>query len=371
MPDVDQSSQPSASNLPGARFPRIEPDGRVTFRVVAPAARSVQLRPPGGSLGSGPVDLVPESDGEHWSATIGPVPPGFYYYWLTVDGTDMNDPGTQTYIGHGRAVSGLEVPDPANLVVERHDIPRGEVRHRWYLAETTGTWRRLVVYTPPRYDDDPSARYPVLYLQHGSGEDETGWTAQGRTDVILDNLIAAGDAVPMIVVMASGYVTPPEPDAPRTPERSHAASMEFARLQLAEVVPTVDHTYRTIADRSGRAIAGLSMGGRQAIDAGLGHSGTFAWMGGLSAAVFRGVASGFPSGEDYVGGAIGDGEYQPQQVFLSAGTDEERFVEALQALVPQLEARGATIVTYLSPGTAHEWQTWRRSLIELAPLLFR
>ncbi len=141
----------------------------MTFRVVAPAATSVQLRPPGGSLGSEPVDLVRETDGEHWSATVGPVPPGFYYYWLTVDGTDMNDPGTQTYIGHGRAVSGLEVPDPANHVVERHDIPRGEVRHRWYLAETTGTWRRLVVYTPPGYDDDPSARYPVLYLQHGAG----------------------------------------------------------------------------------------------------------------------------------------------------------------------------------------------------------
>jgi len=371
MTSAAPTGTPAESNVAGATHPRIEPDGRVSFRVVAPTATTVQVQPAGPSFGTDPIDLERSADGD-WTGTIGPVAPGLHYYWLLVDGVEVNDPWSQTYGGYGRQVSGLEVPDPGSVgaLVSLQDVPHGDVRSRPYFAATTGTWRRLVVYTPPGYDTDVDRRYPVLYLQHGSGEDETGWTRQGRADVILDNLIAAGRAEPMLVAMVSGYAHAPEPGTPWSPARARIAVEGFTELQLADVVPAVDRYFRTVPDRMSRAIAGLSMGGRQAVQTGLGALDTFAWIGGLSPAVFRGPGGGFNVPDDYVDATIGDSAVLPEHMFLSAGTDEPIFVDAVAALVPQLERRGIPTTTYLSPGTAHEWQTWRRSLIEMAPLLF-
>lgn len=283
----------------------------------------------------------------------------------------LNDPGSRTYFGHGRDVSGLEVPDSACSLGRRHQVPSGEVRSRWYFAHMTKAWRRLLVYTPSGYDDDPCIRYPVLYLQHGAGEDETDWAKQVRVDIILDNLIAAGDVLPMMVVMASGYAYSPEPDRPWTPACVDSVVADFARLHLSEVMPTVDRTYRTIADRRGRAIGGLSMGGRQALHLSLAHADTFGWVAGMSPAAFLRTGSAFDIGDRYVDDETRDVRLLPTLVYLSAGFAEPTFGAAVGAIEQQLQKQRIPTVTSIVTGTSHEWQTWRRSFIALAPLLFR
>ena len=199
-------SKPATSNVPRAEYPRIHADQRVTFRLKAPEAKSVKVQPGGADsgLGKGPYDMQRSDDG-NWTVTTPRAVPGFHYYWLVVDGVAMNDPGSETFFGYGKPTSGVEVPEPGADYYDVKDVPHGEVRSLWYHSKVTGAVRRAMVYTPPGYDADAGTRYPVLYLQHGAGEDERGWTTQGRANFILDNLIAAGAAAPMIVVMDNGY----------------------------------------------------------------------------------------------------------------------------------------------------------------------
>ncbi len=201
---AQDGSRPAESNLPGSAYPRVHSDNRVTFRVSAPAAQKVQVVPGGkdNGLGAEPYDMVRDEKGA-WTVTIPPVVPGFHYYWLLVDGFPANDPSTYTYFGWNKETSGIEVPDPTLDFYDVKDVPHGEVRSRWYFSKVTAAWRRAVVYTPPGYDANRKTRYPVLYLQHGAGENERGWTTQGRANFILDNLIVAGKARPMIAVMDS------------------------------------------------------------------------------------------------------------------------------------------------------------------------
>jgi enterochelin esterase-like enzyme len=198
-----------------------------------------------------------------------------------VDGVPVNDPGSDTFFGWGRQTSGIDVPDKDGAFYEPRDVPHGEVRVRWYLSKTTAAWRRAYVYTPPDYDRNPKVRYPVLYLQHGAGENETGWTKQGRANLILDNLIATGSARPMIVVMETGYATragamPPPAGAPPAPNA-------FEDVVVNDLIPTIDASYRTLADRDNRAMAGLSMGGGQTLQITSAHLDKFAWIGSFSA----------------------------------------------------------------------------------------
>ena len=199
-------TRPATSNVPRAEYPRVQPDGRVTFRLKAPDARKVQAQPGGADngLGKGPFDMERGDDGT-WSVTTPPAVPGFHYYWLVVDGVAVNDPGSETFFGYGKPTSGVEVPEKGVDFYDINEVPHGEVRALWYHSKVTGKARRAFVYTPPGYDAAGGTRYPVLYLQHGAGEDERGWTAQGRANFILDNLIAAKNAKPMIVVMDNGY----------------------------------------------------------------------------------------------------------------------------------------------------------------------
>ncbi|QDV39093.1 alpha/beta hydrolase-fold protein [Tautonia plasticadhaerens] len=360
-------SIPASSNVPGAAYPRVHTDGRVSFRLRAPEATSVRVQPGGADngLGPGPFDMRRDAEGT-WAVTTPPAVPGFHYYWLVVDGVAVNDPGSETYFGWGRPTSGVEVPEPGVDFYDARDVPHGEVRALWYHSEVTGTVRRALVYTPPGYDDEPDRRYPVLYLQHGAGEDERAWTAQGRANFILDNLLAEGRAEPMLLVMERGYA-----EAARGGDRPASTRPDpvgFEAVLLGELIPLVDATYRTGAEREHRALAGLSMGARQALTIGLGHREEFAWIGAMSPPPVEGFDV-----ETAYGGAFGEpGAFNTQMrlLWLGAGTGEERFVAGVRTMCEGLERQGIEHVVYESAGTAHEWQTWRRSLHELAPLLF-
>lgn len=370
-------STPASTNVRGAEFPRIEPDGRVTFRIPAPNAHKVQF-----DLGK-PYDAVRDGEG-FWTATTEPQVPGFHYYYLIIDDVRVTDPASETFYGVGRQMSGIEIPDPDGAFYAPQNVPHGEVRERWYFSKTTQAWRRIFVYTPPDYDTNPTARYPQLYLQHGGGEDERGWPVQGRMSFILDNLIAAGKARPMLVVMEQGYARKPdEPQVPlRPPAGTPAAAVppDFSRMfaTLDEVftqdlIPFIDATYRTLTDREHRALAGLSMGGMQSFLIGLAHTDLFAYIGG-----FSGAGGGFGGGafdpKTAHGGVLADAEAfnrKMRVLFLSIGTAEgERFYNSVKGYRDALEQAGIKTVYYESPGTAHEWLTWRRSLREFAPLLF-
>src|SRR5271157_377113 len=278
-------SQPAPSNVRGAEYPRVSSDSRVTFRIKAPEAKKVQLQPGGddNGLGKGPIDMIRGADGT-WTLTTPPAIPGFHYYWFLVDGVMVNDVGSETFFGYGRESSGVEVPEKGAGFYAAKDVPHGEVRTRWYFAKTTAAWRRAIVYTPAEYDRNPRARYPVLYLQHGSGEDERGWTNQGRANFILDNLIAGGKAKPMIVVMEQGYATPPGEAQTTTPQgRGTGQPSLFEQVVVGDLIPMIDATYRTRSDRDHRAMAGLSMGGGQTLQITLTHLNMFSWIGSFSA----------------------------------------------------------------------------------------
>lgn len=351
-------SQPATSNVRNAEYPRVHANGRVTFRFKAPGADKVQLQPGGddNGLGKGPMAMTRASDG-FWSITTPPAVPGFHYYWFLVDGVAVNDPGSETYFGWSRQTSGIEVPEPGVDFYAARDVPHGDVHIRWYRSKITGVWRRAYVYTPAEYDGNPKKRYPVLYLQHGAGEDERGWAAQGRANFILDNLIAAGKAKPMIVVMDRGYAV--------APDRPNA----FEQIMLSDIIPMIDGTFRTIAKREQRAMAGLSMGGGQTLQITLTHLDTFAWIGAFSAP----LQGGSDLRTTYNGVFADPAAFNKRirLLWMGAGTGEERFYKSAVAMHETLEKAGIRNVFYASPGTAHEWQTWRRDLQQFAPLLFQ
>src|ERR1035437_738810 len=272
-------SQPASSNVRGAAYPRVHADLSVTFRLLVPDAKKVQLNTGSddNGLGKGPFDLTRGEDGV-WAVTTPSAVPGFHYYWFLVDGVAVNDPGSETYFGWAKESSGVEVPEKGADFYAVKEVAHGDVRVHWYFAKTTAAWRSAYVYTPAEYDRNTQARYPVLYLQHGSGEDERGWTNQGRANFILDNLIAEGKTKPMIVVMEQGYATKPGPPAAATPAGGRGQSGAFEEVVLKDLIPAIDATYRTLPDRAHRALAGLSMGGGQALQIWLTHLDQFAWI---------------------------------------------------------------------------------------------
>ncbi len=355
-------SQPATSNLPGAEYPRVHSDLRVTFRVNAPTAQKVQVMPGGNDngLGKGPFDMVRDEKG-NWTVTIPPAVPGFHYYWLIVDGFPCNDPSTQTFFGWNKESSGIDVPDKSLNFYDVKDVPHGEVRAHWYYSKTTASWRRIYVYTPPEYDRNVKTRYPVLYLQHGSGESERGWTSQGRANFILDNLIATKKAEPMIVVMENGMVAA-KPGASQTaqpgaPPRRNAA---FGEVVVNDLVPMIDATYRTLSGREQRAIAGLSMGAGQAVQIGLANLDKFAYIGSFSGGGPR-------------GGAVKPAELKKRVrlFWMGAGTVELGRMGSGKATVETMSKAGVNAVWFEAPGTSHEWETWRKCLYDFAPRLFK
>ncbi|HLJ57434.1 MAG TPA: family 78 glycoside hydrolase catalytic domain, partial [Chthonomonadaceae bacterium] len=359
-PDEADAGAPAPSNVRGKAYPRIHADLRITFRVAAPNAREVLVAPKSSDsgLGARPYPLVQGADGV-WTVTTPPVRPGFHYYELVIDGVHCTDPNSETYFGWGQQTSGLEVRDPALDFYAPHDVPHGAVRAFHYRSKVTGRLRRAFVYTPAGYDAGRK-RFPVLYLQHGAGESERGWSNQGHADFILDNLIAAGRAVPMIVVMDNGYA-----DAPGGVQTGQGGPRggAFARVVVEDLVPAIDHEFRTIADADHRAIAGLSMGGGQALDIGLSHLDQFRWIGCFSGAVRNFDAS---------AGVLADPAAANRKIrllWIACGIDDG-LCAACERVHSALDLAGIRNTWFSGPG-AHEWQVWRKHLHAFAPLLFR
>jgi enterochelin esterase-like enzyme len=357
---------PASTNVPGAQYPKILLDNRVVFRIKAPGAHKLQ------------VDLMKKYDfvqdtGGYWMVTTDPVVEGFHYYSLLIDDIAVTDPGSQTFYGMGRMASGIDIPDMDGDFYLPHNVPHGQVRCVHYYSNITKAWRRAFVYTPPGYDEDVNKRYPVLYLQHGAGEDETGWSTQGKMDFIMDNLIADGKAVPMIVVMDRGYATDPTmPVTTNTAGRGIMAGNVFPDVLVKEIIPMVDKSFRTIADREHRAMAGLSMGGFQTFQTTMTNLDKFAYIGGFSGAAFLQPGSDI---KQLYNGAWADAAAFNQKVkvmYVSIGTAEpERMYTGVKNFHAALENAGIKHIYYESPGTSHEWQTWRRSLRQFAGLIFK
>jgi enterochelin esterase-like enzyme len=382
--------KPSSLNIPGAPYPCIYPGHRVAFRVAAPDARKVQVR-----LG-GVHNMTRGADGL-WTVTIPPQVVGFHYYSIVVDGAVMADPATRTFFGSGWDNSGIEIPAPDADFYAAKNVPHGEVSQRWYFSNVTRKWRRCFVYTPPDYGANAQKRYPVLYLLHGWGENEQSWSTQGHVDFIMDNLIAAKYAKPMIIVMdnlnavkpgeddslywARSIITrrsladvPPPLGARPTAGRSRPMfptnwGEAFTEMMFTDLIPMIEHTYRLLPGRENRAIAGLSMGGAQTFKTGLNHLDEFAYLGG-----FSGSCAGRDTAFDpktSCGGAFADPAAFNSKVkllFVGVGSAEgpgtKNFSEALTKT-------GIHNVYFESPGTAHEWLTWRRCLQDFAPRLFQ
>ncbi|HZT80211.1 MAG TPA: alpha/beta hydrolase-fold protein, partial [Gemmataceae bacterium] len=360
-------SQPASTNVGNAAYPRIHPDLRVTFRLRAPDAKKVQVVGNFGLGKGGPWEME-KGEGGVWTVTTPPVIPGFHYYTLSVDGVQVNDPASQTFFGTGKPTSGIEIPEKGVDFYLPRDVPHGEVRSRWYHSKVTGQLRHVLVYTPPGYDTDLKQRYPVLYLQHGAGEDETGWTRQGHVNFILDNLIAAGKARPMIVVMEKGYAI--RAGAAPEPKGRGFDFSAFEEVVLKDLIPLIDKTYRTIPHREQRAIAGLSMGAAQALRIGLTHLDTFSAVG-----AFSGAGKADP--KTAYGGVFADPEAFDRKVsllYLHAGTAsfDARIHESAESLFKELQKAGIKNVAFRdAKGFAHEWQTWRYALYDFAPRLFQ
>ena len=369
------------TNVWGAEYPRVDGAGRVEVRVKAPDATKVRV-----NFWSGPkMDMLKQPDG-FWTVTTPPLVPGLHYYTLVIDGAEVSDPGSHAFFGGGKHASAVEVPEPGSTYYSIQDVPHGQVREVWYHSKVTGTWRHALVYLPPDYDQQTKTRYPVLYLQHGGGEDETGWIRQGHANFILDNLIAEGSAKPMIVVMAYGYARragQPAPDLAGkpfgSPERAQAVREMAAAFEddvTQALIPFVDVTFRTIADRDHRAMAGLSMGGMQTFHVTLNHLELFSHIGGFSGAAGPLVFGGQPlDPKTAYNGVFADPAAFAKKVrllWLGVGTEEpERMREGIRSLHRSLAAANIQHVYSESPGTDHEWQTWRRNLKDFAPRLFR
>jgi enterochelin esterase family protein len=359
--------KPASSNITGQQYPRIDSDLRATFQLRAPDAQKVRLHL------DKDYDMERGTNGV-WSVTTRPQAPGFHYYWFVLDGVNVCDPASETFYGVGRQCSGIEVPSNGEDFYEAKDVPHGEVRSKWYHSNITGEWRRVFVYTPPDYDTNPTARYPVLYLQPGFGEDERGWKTQGRVSFILDNLIAAKKAKPMLVVMDNQFSALKSGEAPlsfggrrpgvggRPDFGSYGAT--FTQVMLGELIPAIESSYRALSDREHRAMAGLSMGGMQTFLTTLPHLDQFAYIGGFS--------PGLPQAE--IDKIYKDAEGFNKQVkllWIGTGTVERDSNPNILRLHEALDKAGIRHVYFESPGTAHEWLTWRRSLNDFAPRLFQ
>lgn len=356
---------PAPTSIPGVKYPQIFPDNTVFFRVKAPEAKTVQI------------DLLrkypmTKDTGGYWTVTTDPIVLGFHYYSLIIDGAAVADPSSQTFYGMGRMASGIDIADPGGDFYTIKDVPHGEVRSVNYYSTITKAWRRANIYTPAGYDLENNKRYPVLYLQHGAGEDETGWPTQGKMNLILDNLIAGKKAVPMIVVMDRGYATDPTQPVTTSQRGPNMAGNVFPDVLVKEIIPMVDAKFRTLTDRGHRAMAGLSMGGFQTFQTTMTNLDKFAYIGGFSGAAFMQPGSDITK---MYNGVFADANAFNQKVkllYISIGTAEpERMQTMVKGFHEALEKAGIRQVYYESPGTAHEWQSWRRSLNQFASLIFK
>ena len=347
------------TTVPGNEFPKIDKERRAYFRVVAPTANSVQV-----DICGKKYDMRRDQKGV-WCAVTDPLVVGFHYYFINIGGVNVIDPATETFFGCNREAGGIEIPegDEGNYYRPQQGVAHGQVRSLYYYANATQEWRHAMVYTPAEYEKGKK-RYPVLYLQHGMGEDETGWSKQGHMQHIMDNLIASGEAKPMIVVMESGNVKAPFRGGDNRQGFSEYGA-SFYKVMTQDLISTIDSQFRTLTDRDHRAMAGLSWGGHQTFDLVLNNMDKFAWMGAFSGAIF-----GLDVKTAYNGIFSRPDEFNKKihYLYLSCGSEENFGTEAL---VKNLREAGIKADFYVSPGTHHEWLTWRRCFRQFVPHLFK
>ena len=353
------------TTVPGNEFPKVDKERRAYFRISAPEARKVVL-----DICNKKYDMQPDGKG-NWMAVTDPLVVGFHYYFMNIGGVNFIDPSTETFFGCNREAGGIEIPegDEGNYYRPQQGIPHGQVRSIYYWSESKKEWRHAMVYTPAEYDlkKFQKKRYPVLYLQHGMGEDETGWSKQGHMQHIMDNAIAKGEAVPMIVVMESGDIKAPFNFAGGGSNRQGFSDYgaSFYPVLINDLIPYIDNNFRTKSDRENRAMAGLSWGGHQTFDVVLNNMDKFSYMGAFSGAIF-----GLDVKTAYNGIFTRPDEFNKQihYLFLSCGSEENFGTEAL---VKSLRDSGIKADYYVSPGTHHEWLTWRRCFHEFIPHIFK
>jgi enterochelin esterase-like enzyme len=358
VPAVAQTTEPvedfkrSSVNQAGRQYPQVNSERRVRFRIVAPQAHSVWVN-------YGVKAKAGKGDDGAWVVTTPPLDEGFHYYSINIDGAEVPDPGTLFFFGFDRWGSAVEVPAQDQDFYALKNVPHGQLRQDLYFSKSANAVRRCFVYTPPGYDEDRTTRYPVLYLQHGAGENETGWGSQGRAGLIMDNLIADGKAKPFIIVMDNGGGL------------GGIASKfgAFERILMDDLIPHIDSSYRTLADQPHRALAGLSMGGIQTRLFASAHLDTFSYVG-----VFSGGSIAPSDIKD-----MGEFKGKIKLVFVSYGSREVDaasrkaaiFGDDPKANTDALTGAGINAHYFVSEQTAHEWQSGRRSLREFAPLLFQ
>lgn len=366
---VKEDFVPSASNQPGKQYPMVNSERIVRAQLNAPDAVTVKL-----DIGGVKYPMKRNAEGV-WTGDSAPQDEGFHYYQFEVDGASVPDPGSLYYYGASRWGSGIEVPAHDQDFYALKNVPHGDIREVHYWSQTNNQMRHCFIYTPPGYDKNRKKRYPVLYLQHGGGENEYGWPEQGKTGLIMDNLIAEGKAEEFIIVMDNGTWARPRPAAGQMPARPQGQRGQgmglpsnwadgFMNTLINDIIPMVDSRYRTIADRKHRAMAGLSMGGMQTKAITMKNPDVFSALGIFSGGIITAEESARTEGfkEAY------------KLVFLSYGSRElenPRYGGNQKEIIDELKASGVNAHFYVSPETAHEWQTWRRSLYQFAQLLFK
>lgn len=340
--------KPSAVNQPGQEYPQVNSQGYARFKILAPQAQSVVVSLGLGGAKGGTV-LTKAENGFWTGTTAGAMDEGFHYYHVTVDGGVFNDPGALNFYGSTRWESGIEIPAHDQDFYALKNVPHGQVQQILFPSKSTNTSRRAFVYTPPSYSKEQSKRFPVLYLQHGWGEDETAWSNQGHVNLIMDNLIAEGKIKPFIIVMTYGMTN--------EVKFGGLASFKiepFQTVLVDELIPYVDANFRTLADQAHRAMGGLSMGGMETHTITLNKPEVFSHFALLSGGIYK------PE-------EIKD-KSKVKLIFTSCGSREN--LDKVKSTTSALKDAGFNAVSYVSEGTGHEFQTWRRSLKELAPLLF-
>lgn len=351
---------PASTNVPMSEFPKVDDQHRGYFQLNAPDAKEVLV-----DICSTKFPMTKDENGL-WSVVTDPLVVGPHYYALVVDGVRVNDPASEAIYGCGYYASVLEVPEGPEGDYYRFDkdVPHGQVRECQYWSSLEGRVRRCYVYTPAAYETGNDS-YPVLYLQHGMAENETGWHMQGKMANILDNAIASGEAKPMIVVMDNGNCD--YNFGAKAGEGFDAFGASFENVLIEDIIPWVEKTFRARTDRLGRAMAGLSWGGKQTFDIGLKHTDKFAYLGAFSGAIF--VMPGADAKTLYDGVFADAAKFNDdvKVLFMSNGTEEGLGGMALDAM---FDAAGIRYTRYVSPGTAHEWLTWRRSLDQYIRLIF-
>jgi enterochelin esterase family protein len=359
-----ENSIAAPTNINQNQCPCILPDNSVAFQIKAPNAQKVQI-----DLGK-KYEMEKGADGI-WTVRTEPIVPGFHYYFLVIDDVPVADPSSQSFFGTGKMASGIDIPENGVDFYDLKDVPHGAMTSKYYYSKYTKSWRRLFVYTPPGYNENQDEKYPVIYIQHGGGEDETGWAIQGKTDVILDNLIAEGKAKQMLVVISNGNV---RSATGGFGGYSSAGMAPFKEEMTKNIIPFIDGNFRTLANAGNRAICGLSMGGGQSFFVGLESPGYFSSVGVFSTGLFGGIrtsGSGFDA-EKEIPGLLSEAAKFNRQLdvfYISCGEQDMR-IEHTKKAVETMRQSGLEI-EFNSFSGDHEWQVWRKSLHDSASRVFK